>query len=262
MTQVNLPDCFRVIGRDTALGYYILGCMLFYAVYSQMETSLPIYLSKEFSNGSTTFSILLTINAMIVILFQNFISNWSENKNPLSGIILGCIVFSAGYVTFSIGGYSSIFITGVVFVTLGEMLIFPLTNQMIDQLTDRRFRGTYYGAANLAQAGLFLGPLFGGWLLKHVGASEMWWIIAFMGLHIIWFYSLGYRKYTKNQGVAIAEIVYQVLLDLRLTTLIKFLFKIIPLVSILAVLTFLAFRYYDLKVTFIQYWMHSVAHYI
>ncbi|SEM67576.1 MDR family MFS transporter [Lihuaxuella thermophila] len=257
--QVNLPDCFRVIGRDRALGYYILGCLLFYAIYSHLETTLPIFLSKELSNGSTLFSLLLTVNALIVILFQSMVSNWLENKNPLSGIILGCMIFSLGYVTFAMGESPAIFVTGIIFVTLGEMVIFPLTNQMIDQLTDQRFRGTYYGAVNLAQAGLFLGPLFGGWMLKHVGASELWWITAFIGLHIIWFYSLGYRKYTKNHGVAIVEIVYRVLLDLRLTTLIKFVFKITPLVSILAILTFLAFRYYDVKVSFIPYWMHLAS---
>jgi hypothetical protein len=126
---------------------------------------------------------------------------------------------------------------------------------MIDQLSNDRFRGAYYGAANLAQIGLSWGPLVGSWLYNQVGAPVMWWIIALIALHIIWFYAIGYRKYMKKQGIGVMLIIYKVLNDLNLTPIIKFSFKIIPLISILTGLLFWATQHYGEKLSFLHHWM-------
>jgi len=245
-------DCIRVIGRDQSLAYYIMGSLLFYIVYSQMETNLPIYLYSTLSNGENVYPLLIAINAMMVILLQGMVSGWAENKNPLSSVILGCIVFSLGYAAFAIAKQTSFFIIGIVLFTFGEMLIFPITSMMIDQLADDRYRGAYYGTGNLAQAGLFLGPLFGGWLLKHLGAPITWWIIVIVSLHIVWFYAIGYRRYRQKSGVGIAQIVYRVLYDLRLASLIKFSFKVFPLISLLIGMIFIASHYFGIQMAYMR----------
>lgn len=242
----------RVLARDRSLGYYIMGSLLFYIVYSQMETNLPIYLYSLLSNGENVYPLLIAINALMVILLQGLVASWAENKNPLSSVILGCFIFALGYASFAIGKHASFFIIGIVLFTFGEMLIFPITNKMIDQLADDRYRGAYYGIGNLAQAGLFLGPMIGGWMFKQVGAPLTWWVIVIISLHIIWFYAMGYRRYRQKSGVGIAQIVYRVLYDLRLASLIKFSYKMIPLISFLLGILFIASRYFGDHLSFMR----------
>ena len=253
--KVQLSECLHLMRKDQTLGYYIIGSMIFYGIYAQLETSLPMFLTNEIVNGERIYSFLLMINAAIVILFQPFITNWAEQRNPLSSILLGVLLFSAGYASLSLGDRELIFISGTILFTFGEIFIFPVSSQMIDQLSNDRFRGAYYGAANLAQIGLSWGPLVGSWLYNQVGAPVMWWIIALIALHIIWFYAVGYRKYMKKQGIGVMLIIYKVLNDLKLTPILKFSFKIIPIISILTGLLFWATQQYGEKLSFLHHWM-------
>lgn len=237
--RTHLAKCFKVISRDRALGYYTLGGMLFFMVYSQMESNLPIFLSKEIPNGSKIYPFLLVINAGLVILVQRFISAWSEKKNPLSSITLGSFLYTVGFYCFSLNEQQMMFVLGMTLITFGEMLIFPVTNQLTDQLADDKFRGAYYGAAQFSQLGLCVGPILGGWLVDRFDGLTLWNITAVVSFLILWNYAMGYRKYTSKQNVAIVEIVYRVLLDLRLTFLVKLMLKLIPVGMAAAIVWYL-----------------------
>ncbi|SMP02191.1 Predicted arabinose efflux permease, MFS family [Laceyella tengchongensis] len=226
--RAHLVNCLRVITRDRALGYYILGGMLFFMVYAQMESNLPIYLSNEIPDGSKIYPILLVINAGLVILVQRLISKWAEKKHPLSSIVLGSCLYTLGFYCFSVNENPLMFIVGMSLLTFGEMFIFPVTNQLTDQLADEKYRGAYYGAANFAQLGLCVGPILGGWLLKRFDGLTMWNITAVISILILWFYAMGYRKYTFRRQVAVVDIVYRVLLDLKLVFVVKVVLKLIP----------------------------------
>ncbi len=252
---VQLSECVHVMRKDHTLGYYILGGMIFFGVYSQLETSLPMFLTNEITGGEKTYSLLLIINALMVILFQPLITNWAEKKNSLSNIVLGCLLFSVGYATFSLGNQNLIFISGTILFTLGEILIFPVTNQLVDQLAKDQYRGAYYGAANFAQIGLSWGPLAGSWLYNQIGAPMMWVIISLIALHIVWFYAYGFQLYMRKQGIGVMSILYQIFNDLKLIPIFKFTFKIIPLISILIGLLFWANQQFGEKISFLHHWV-------
>ncbi|MFC7439635.1 MDR family MFS transporter [Laceyella putida] len=233
--RTHLANCIRVISKDRALGYYTLGGMLFFMVYAQMESNLPIYLSKEIPNGSKLYPILLVINAGLVILVQRYMSAWSEKRHPLSSIALGTVLYTLGFYCFSLNDQPLMFVMGITLLTFGEMLIFPVTNQLTDQLADEKYRGAYYGAAHFAQLGLSAGPVFGGWLVERFDGLTLWKIAAILSLLILWCYAMGYRKYSAKKNVAVVEIVYRILLDLKLTFLVKFILKLIPLGVVVAI---------------------------
>ncbi len=241
--KMRLSDCVNVVKKDTALAYFVAGGILFFSVYSQIESNLPLHLSSELKNGSTLFPFLLSTNAVLVILLQGFATNWAQKKNILTSLLLGSLLFSAGFSAFAVGGNEMSYFLGIVLLTLGEILVFPVSNRFIDQIADERLRGTYYGAFNFSQIGLFLGPVLGGWLLKNTGGETMWWVMTILSLHIIWFFAVGYRKYAKKLGIGILKIIQQILNDLHLTPVIKFSLKLIPLASLTCGL-FLAFLHY------------------
>ncbi|OYD09041.1 hypothetical protein CHM34_04520 [Paludifilum halophilum] len=242
--RVRFINCIKVIRKDAALGYFVLAETLFFIVYSQIETNLPIHLTDDLGN-SALYPILLTINALVVILLQSVASGWAQHKNILSSLSLGCLLFSTGFSAYAIGGSAPVYISGMVLITLGEILIYPVSSLFIDRLADERLRGTYYGTYNFAQIGLFLGPTLGGWILKTVDGSWMWWMMVFISLHMIWFYAFGYRVYAKKSGFSIVAVIRRVLIDLHLIRLIKFSLKIVPLISLLSLSSFLLFHNAD-----------------
>lgn len=242
--KVRLSDCVNVIRKDTALAYFVSGGILFFSVYSQIESNLPLHLSKDLKNGNTLFPFLLATNAVLVIFLQGFAANWAQKRNILSSLLLGSLLFSAGFSAFAVGGNEIAFVLGIILLTLGEILVFPVSNRFIDQLADERLRGTYYGAFNFSQIGLFLGPVLGGWLLKNTSGEMMWWIMTVLSLHIIWFFAVGYRKYAKRLGIGILQIIQRILNDLHLTPMIKFTLKMIPVASLVLGSAFGFYHYF------------------
>ncbi|SEN71904.1 MDR family MFS transporter [Lihuaxuella thermophila] len=241
--KVRLRDCVSVILKDRALAYFVSGGILFFAVYAQIESNLPLHLSKELESGKTLFPFLLAMNAVLVILLQGFAANWAQKKNILSSLLLGSLLFSAGFSAFAVGGNELSYVLGIILLTLGEILVFPVSNRFIDQLADERLRGTYYGAFNFSQIGLFIGPILGGWLLKITSGEMMWWIMTIISLHIIWFFAVGYRKYAERLGIGILQIIQRIFYDLHLAPVIRFTLKMIPVASLTCGFVFGIYHY-------------------
>ncbi|MDR6225713.1 endolytic transglycosylase MltG [Desmospora profundinema] len=230
--HTRFRECWRTIRQDQALRYFVLAGVLFFMVYSQIESSLPLYLATQSGTMDHLFPILLSINAAMVILLQAFITRWVENKHILTSLIIGTLLSAGGLLSFALGNQDAAFITGVVLITFGEILIFPISSLFIDRIAKDGMRGTYYGANNLGQLGLFLGPILGGLLLHYFGGETLWWMMAFLTMHLILFHAMGYRAFSKKQGVTILDIVRRVLIDLRLITPIKTIMKSVPLLSL------------------------------
>ncbi|PTX48129.1 putative MFS family arabinose efflux permease, partial [Melghirimyces profundicolus] len=176
---VPFRECWKVIRRDRALRYFVLAGILFFIVYSQIESSLPLYLVEQAGTADHLYPLLLTMNAAMVILLQYFATRWAEKKHILTSLFIGCLLSVGGFLSFAVGSQDTAFITGVVLITLGEILIFPVSSLFIDRIAKDRMRGTYYGANNLGQLGLFFGPMIGGGLLDHMKGPAMWWLMAF-----------------------------------------------------------------------------------
>ncbi|PRX42078.1 cell division protein YceG involved in septum cleavage [Planifilum fimeticola] len=238
--RIRFSECLGVIRRDQALGCFVLAGILFFTVYAQIDSSLPIFLA-QLEKGQL-YPALLAINAGIVVLFQYFVSRWTEKKSILTSLLVGSCFVILGFFSFAAGEEASTFITGIVFITFGEILIFPVSSLFIDRLADDRLRGTYYGANQFSQMGLFLGPLVGGWLLEVVGGRNLWWLMVLITLYIIWFYALGYRKYARKKGYNLVDVIRRVLVDLRMVSLLKSAAKSVPLLTLIVLSVLLSYR--------------------
>lgn len=225
--RVRFVECLGVIRRDRSLGYFVLAGILFFTTFSQIESSLPIHLG-ELGKDAELFALLLTINAVVVILLQYPMNHWAGKKSVLTGLVVGSVLCIAGYFAFGVGDSNLSFILGIVLLTLGEVLVFPVSSLFIDRIADDRMRGIYYGANGFGQLGLFIGPLLGGWLLEVIGGRSLWFLMVLLMAYALLFYGMGYRAYGRRRKVTLLVIVRRVLLDLRLIFAIKQTAKILP----------------------------------
>lgn len=243
--RIHFRDCVRVVRRDRALRYFVLAGILFFVAYSQVESSLPIYMVAQEGTGESLYPVLLSINAGMVVFLQYFISTWAEKRNILTSLWIGSLFCAGGFFAFAAGSQDTAFISGIVMITLGEILIFPVSSLFIDRIAHERMRGTYYGANNLGQLGLFIGPLAGGWLLDQIEGHKLWLLMAFINMHIIIFYALGYRAYGKQQGITILDTLRSIAVDLKLISPLKWSIKAIPIVSFIGLAVLLPYPVFE-----------------
>ncbi|UQZ48281.1 MFS transporter [Bacillus sp. PK3-037] len=193
--EFHLSFIVKTLKKDVALRYYIAGGIFLLFSYSQMESTLLQYLNLDFVNGVKIFSILITINAVTVIILQLPLTRLFERYKSMTTISVGtgcCIIgnigfaFSTGWLTFCI----SMFI-----LTMGEILCFPSMNVLMDELAPDSMRGAYYGAQNFYNIGEFIGPWLGGMILSLFGGRTIFLVAALSICFALTAYRIGNRKH-------------------------------------------------------------------
>jgi MFS family permease len=192
--KASLKKAFNIIRLDVALRYFIIGGILVNIGYSQVESSLPQHLQLSLSDGVALYSILLSANAIFVVVFQIPLSRLIEKWKILHTMILGSSFFVLGFVGFALSTEWVGFITSMVILTIGEIFIFPSTSVFIDQIAPEELRGTYFGAAQFRSIGHFTGPIIGGFLLESYNGHVMFWCISAIVAGSVYFFLIGNSK--------------------------------------------------------------------
>lgn len=190
----SLTDAFHVVRKDVALRYFILGGILVNIGYSQMESSLPQHLGMLLEDGVVLYSVLLSINAVSVVLLQIPLSRLAEKWKVMSTMMLGSAFFVGGLVGFSLSNGWIGFISAMIIFTIGEIFLFPSTSVFIDQIAPESLRGTYFGAGQFKSLGFSLGPIVGGWLLKQYNGQILFGCVAIVVMFSIYCFLIGSRK--------------------------------------------------------------------
>jgi MFS family permease len=197
--RVTFLDAIQVIKTDIPLRYFIIGGMITGLGYSQIESTLPQHLSNSIVDGVVLYSILLSVNAVMVILLQLPLTHITRNLSIMKVIMIGAIFFALGYVGFGLFNSWTGIIIAMIILTIGEILVFPSGSMFIDQIAPDHLRGTYFGANSFRSVGSFVGPMLGGFLLKSVGGNNMFMVIAVIVASSILFYYVGYQQFMKKQ---------------------------------------------------------------
>ncbi|WP_421385111.1 MDR family MFS transporter [Bacillus salacetis] len=197
--KVTFLDALSIVKRDSALRYLVLGIILINIGYSQLQSTLPMHLEESLENGVYIFSILLSINAVMVVFLQMPVSALAEKFRPMQTMVFGALIMMLGLMGFGFSNGWVLSIVSVALLTLGEILIFPANSVLIDRLAPENLRGIYFGAGQFRKVGNFAGPVLGGFLFSEVGGSVMLWVVSLIALSSILFFSLGNRSFAKTE---------------------------------------------------------------
>jgi len=139
----------------------------------------------------------------MVVLLQMPISHFAEKFRTMQVMMAGAVFLSAGMLAFGFvtGWYTGIL--AIVFITIGEILIFPSSSYLVDQLATDELRGTYFGAAQFRRIGHFLGPIAGGYLLNEAGGTVLFSFIALAVLGSIIFFTQGNKIFVKTAATVV-----------------------------------------------------------
>ncbi|MGF2616066.1 MFS transporter [Rossellomorea vietnamensis] len=202
-SNVTFLDALSIVKRDSAFRYLILGIIMVNIGYSQLQSTLPMHLEKELDEGIFIFSILLSINAVMVVFLQMPVSAAAEKFNPMQTMVTGAIFIRLGLAGFGFTDGWILSIVSVTLLTLGEILIFPANSVLIDRLAPQHLRGIYFGAGQFRKIGHFAGPVMGGFLFHEAGGTIMLWLVSLIALTSLFFFSYGSRSFVKGKAKSI-----------------------------------------------------------
>ncbi|TDN64414.1 MFS transporter [Scandinavium goeteborgense] len=171
---IKLHQVMRIIARDRTYVAALLCSILCSVVFIHYEAVLPQYLLLLDSNAAVKLiTLILVTNACTVLVFQTFIMRFLAQISLPKRILLGGAIFAFSQLCFFAIRSTDIWVwltvTGV--FSMGEAILMPNLNILLDQLAPAEHRGAYLGASTLSTLGLAVGPLIGGVMLAITGAG-------------------------------------------------------------------------------------------
>jgi MFS family permease len=183
----SLVQTFRGYGtvlRDRVFMAFMLIGAVVWLVYFQMNSTLAVYLRDEHGISPQGFGLLIGLNALIVVLMQFAITRWLRRRGypALLVMAMGTLLYAVGFSMFGyVAGYA-LFVTAMVIITLGEMLISPVAQATAAKFAPEHMRGRYMAMLGFGFA-LALGS--GTWLAGQVsntlGFEWVWLLCGMLG---------------------------------------------------------------------------------
>jgi predicted MFS family arabinose efflux permease len=176
----SFTGAIKVLGADRVFRGLTLSMILFTLAYCQIESNLSVLVSRGFTDGVRFFSVLLTVNAVSVIVLQPVASFIAKRVGERKAILLGDALFTLVCLLFFFVGFGkAALVTLVVLISMAEVLVVPTASVVVDDLAPDGMRATYFGAATLRNLGLGTGPAVGGLVLATFHSTVLF---VFMGL--------------------------------------------------------------------------------
>lgn len=171
---------FQVLKSTPVLLFFIMLLFIFDFCYSQWGFMLPTQCSNLFkSNGAKSYSLMTSLNALVVILFTPMFTQFSKKFHPLLIVAFSSFLYMIGYIGFGISSSLVSFLIFNIIFTFGEI---TQTIQLLAFISDHSpkiFLGRISAFSNFvrgtAQA---LGPAVMGIVLDRIGYLDSWILIA------------------------------------------------------------------------------------
>lgn len=176
---------FALLAKDHAFLLLVVAFTLCLLTYLQMSMSLLQYLRVSgIASLETTFASLLALNGLTIVIFQFPLAALFKKVAPFNRTIIGVILFVVAFIIFAFftqsggfGLYAAMFI-----LSIGEAILFPTINIIIDRMAPDHLKGSYFGAAGLNAFGVAAAPLLGGYLLQDYGGQVLWLFMALVSV--------------------------------------------------------------------------------
>ena len=158
-------------------------------VYMQMNSSLSVYLRDVHAITSQQYGYILTLNAIMVVLFQFWITRKISGYKPMLVMAAGNILYAIGFSMYGLVGSYTLFLLAMIIITIGEMISSPILQSLVADIAPSDMRGRYMAVFNLSfGTAMAVGPLAAGIIMDNYNPDWVWYI----GGLICVFSALGY----------------------------------------------------------------------
>lgn len=171
--EASWGEAFAVIRRDAQFIRLLIASTMVGVVFFQMCSTLGIYM-KSLGYSTTTYGLLISLNGVLVVIFELPLTIWSARMNVIKSMAIGYAVIGVGF------GLQTILVTlpGLVVClaiwTAGEMFAFPQAVTYVADIAPSNMRGRYMGMFGFTWAGaMTIGPWLGMTVIQ-VSPALLW----------------------------------------------------------------------------------------
>ena len=182
----TMKQTFAGYGRvfkDTPFLAFIGVTVMMTLVYLNMNSTLGVYLRDQHGLPEAYYGWLLSINAIIVVLFQFWVTRRLEKYKPMLMMAAGSLLYAIGFAMYGFIPTFALFVVAMIIITIGEMVVSPFQQSLVASFAPEHMRGRYMAVSGLSWSISFtVGPYFAGLLLDSANPSLLWVFCGLVGI--------------------------------------------------------------------------------
>lgn len=168
---------YRVVIADGMFVAFLLTSMLTGLAYQQMYSTLAVYLRDVHGVPERGYGLLVSLNALVVVLLQFWIMRKAANRPPMLVSALGTLLYMVGFTMYGFVSAYALFVVAMVVITFGEMLIIPTSQALAARFAPADMRGRYMAFFGLSWTiPSIVGPAAAGMIMDNSNPDYVWFV--------------------------------------------------------------------------------------
>lgn len=188
--------------RDRLFVLFLLAGMLVGLVGMNLFTTLGVYLRDNFDVPTQGYGLLLAMNALLVVVFQIPVGHRAERYPPMIVMAIGSALYGIGFGMFAFVSTVALFAAAMFVLTVGEMMIVPVSQAVVARFAPEAMRGRYMAIYGMSWSlPIAVGPLLAGLVMDNTDPRLLYWGSGLLGLLATAAY-LGLHSQMREEPVA------------------------------------------------------------
>jgi MFS family permease len=191
---------WRVLA-DLPFMAFVLISILSVITYSQMNTTMPVYMRDVGGIPPSGYSMLLALNAFMVVTLQLAVTRGVQRFAPMQLLAVGVFLYAIGFGLFGFTNSLTVLAVAMVIITFGELIAAPVAQTVAARFAPADMRGRYLAMFGFSWSlPIAIGPYMAGWVWDNVAPPWIWYGALALGVIGALGYSLLHIVVGKRMG--------------------------------------------------------------
>ena len=171
------------VARDRLFVAFVAVSITMIFVYTQMYSTLSVFLNIVHQVPPQGFGFLMSLNALMVVVMQFWITRRIKNFEPMLVLVAATILYGIGYTMFGFVAVYPLFMLAMAIITIGEMLHVPVAQSLAARFAPADMRGRYMAVYGMSWAiPQIFGTLAAGLVMDNFNRNLIWFLAGGISL--------------------------------------------------------------------------------
>lgn len=171
--------------KDKPFWIFLMSCVISGVLFFQLFTTIPLYHKEQFNLTEFQTGLLLTMNGILIFFLEMAIVGYVERKkiDKVKMVTIGCLMMAVSLFLLLVNYWVGILVVMMVFMTFGEMFVFPFSNSFAMSRAPKGHEGRYmaiftmsYSMAHILSAKVGMG------IIDYWSYQANWFFMGALGV--------------------------------------------------------------------------------
>jgi predicted MFS family arabinose efflux permease len=171
--------------KDKIFWIFLFVCFVTAMIFFQIFTTLPLYHHEQYGLTEFQTGLIMTLNGLIIFFLEMPIVTIFERKqiNKLQIILWGSLLMALSFFVLLVNIWAGVLIFSILFITFGEMFIFPFSNSFAMSRAPKGHEGRYMALFTMSFSLAHIASSKTGMeIISHFGYQTNWLFMGLMGI--------------------------------------------------------------------------------